>query len=225
MIAAGLTYDAANRSELRGFGERVVGVGSGVKSLKVRNIIFAQFNDFVGNGSSLGQDTAGLTGASIVVDNSLFRPDPFSNVTITGDGGGLYFELDGDSVLTITDSTFSNYVATNGGAIAVRLRGNSRLIIISSRFENNSVSGAGGAIRVILESGSVTIMGSQFTGNSATVGGRDIRIEGPASLAAAATTKPSVYLIGNSYSGADSVLVSGVVDVFTQQVALPIVKR
>jgi hypothetical protein len=224
MLAAGLTYNPSNRSELRGFGERVVGLDSAVKSFTVRNVIFTQFSNFTGNGGDLAQSSAGLSAANIAIDNSLFRSDVSSGVTIAGDGGGLYLELDNGATLTITGSTFSDNAATNGGALQVRLRGNSKLIITDSSFQNNSASGEGGAIRVILESGSVVISRSQFSGNSATVGGRDIRIQGPVSLAAVAA-RPTVYLIGNSYSASDTVQISGTLDVFTEQVTLPLVVR
>ena len=221
MLAAGFSYDTNNRSELRGFGARVVGLDSAVKNFQIRDMILAQFGSFTGNGGVLGQSAAGLTGTSVTLANTTVRADPSGSVALTGNGGGLYLELDAGSTLRITGSSFTKNTATNGGAIQVRLRGNSTLFIAESAFQDNDATVNGGAIRVLLESGSVVIADTQFSGNTAIGAGRDIRIEGPTG----ASASQRVYLVRNTYSGANSVSVTGNITVYTNQVALPLVRR
>jgi len=225
MLAAGFVFDRAQRTDLRAFGDRVLGASSTVKSLKLRNLRFTQFDNFTGNGAGFGQSGAGLSGATIELDNSLFQPDLISGLAATGNGGGLYIELDGSSVLRITNSTFSGNSAANGGAIQVRLRGNSTLIIAGSTFQNNTATGSGGAIRVILEGGSVVIADTSFEGNTAASGGRDIRIEASGVSALAQSAQPKVFLLRNTYSGSNSVSITGIVTVYDEQVALPLLRK
>lgn len=219
MLAAGLTFNPANRSELRGFDPRVLTVANGVRSLKIRNTILGLGSNFTGRGGGLF--FTGQISTTFEFTNLLVRP--VSNGDgVSGEGGGMFLDVDGGSQIAIRNSEFRNNSALAGGGLEVRLRGGSRLLVSDSIFADNSASTTGGGLRIWLYDGVAVINRNQFLNNSATQGGGAIRIVRPAG----STGQAVVYLVGNSFSGNSSNLsIDPGITVYDEQIFLPLLAR
>lgn len=224
MLAAGLTFNPANRSELRGFDPRVLTVASGVRSLKIRNTILGLGGNLTGRGGGLFFTSQIST--SFEFANLLVRP--LSNGDgVSQEGGGMFLDVDGGSRIEIRDSEFRNNSALAGGGLEVRLRGGSRLVVSDSVFADNSATSRGGAMRIWLYDGVAVISRNQFLNNTAEegsnfVGGGAIRIVRPAG----STGQAVVYLIGNTFSGNSSNLsIDPGITVYDEQIFLPLLVR
>lgn len=226
MLAAGLTYNAADRSGLRGDNTTpALSVDKGVTSLTVRSINTLSTSQISGNGGGMrvvgGVGSPKLSGATVVIDNSAFRPDFFLSdpVGATGDGGGLYLDIDGGAHLTIRDSLFEDLSAGgDGGGFAITVRGGSSVSITHTTVQRNSATGDCGGGKIVLVSGTVTLRNNTFSANSGAGGTDDLCITRPSGSSGTAT----VYLIGNSLSG---LRVDPGISVFIIQVFLPLVDR
>lgn len=219
MLAAGLTFNPANRSELRGFDPRVLTVASGVRSLKIRNIILGLGSSLTGRGGGLFFTSQIST--TFEFTNLLVRPLTNGD-GVSQEGGGMFLDVDGGSRIFIRNSEFRSNSALAGGGLEVRLRGGSRLLVSDSIFADNSAGTTGGGLRIWLYDGVAVINRNQFLNNSATQGGGAIRIVRPAG----STGQAVVYLVGNSFSGNSSNLsIDPGITVYDEQIFLPLLTR
>jgi CSLREA domain-containing protein len=118
-------------------------------------------NSKIANNSATegGNVFTSYTNSSLTVANSIFSGDP---AVISTYGGAI---MNGGSIITITNSTFSNNFTTNrGGAIYNDGPPSNVNIITNSTFSGNTASAEmGGAI---YNSATLTITNSTFSGNS-----------------------------------------------------------
>ncbi|MBX0330225.1 hypothetical protein K2Z83_21380 [Oscillochloris sp. ZM17-4] len=228
MLAAGLTYNPADRSGLRADNTNpVFSLDEGVTSLLVRSINALSTDQISGNGGGMRvvglAGSPKLSGATITIDNSAFRPDFSFSGTLgaLGDGGGIYLDLDNGSRLTISDSLFEDLSAGgDGGGFTIVVRGGSTVDISRTTVQRNSAAGDCGGGKIVLENGTITLRGNTFDSNAGAGGTADLCITRPVGSSGAA----KVYLLDNSFS-ASGLRVDAGVSVFTSQVFLPLVRR
>jgi Concanavalin A-like lectin/glucanases superfamily/CARDB len=117
-----------------------------------------------GNGSTLTRDVSASLFRILIVKGSLI----VNNLTLShasasgGYGGAIYIAI---AALEVHDSTFQNDAGGLGGAIG----GNGSLVITNSAFTDN-VATNGGALYLVGGSG-MTVTNSSFTNNTASDGG------------------------------------------------------
>lgn len=195
LLAAGFTYDPAQRSELFGdFNGPTLPISlTGGLTAALQNLAFGFYSI---NGSGAAISGVISDGARLRLENLRFEGN---QVGVNGVGGAVLIQVRGGSQLVIADSEFSTNQAFSGGALRVELYGNSSLVIERSSFSNNeAIGGDGGAVEVVVESGSVTIRDSTFSDNVATNGaGGAVRVE----RAPGATGSAVAHIAGNTYSG------------------------
>jgi hypothetical protein len=224
LLAAGLLYDTTKLSGLTAFGDPVLRLDDDVKRFDMRNIDLLQNDQASGNGAGLtvsgATATPRLIGATITLTNVTFKPNYFSdNVGATGNGGGLYLDLDGGSQLTLRENTFREYRAgDSGGGFYLIVRGNSSVLIEHTTVQNNTAASCGGG-KLLIYSGTVTISDSNFSGNTAGGKASDLCIE----RAAGATGTARVFLRGTTF-GVGALSVTGDVVVYDERVMLPLLR-
>lgn len=226
LIAAGFQYDPTKHSGLTAFDESVLRLDDDVKSFTARNLDVMQDGTATGNGGGLtvagSTQNPRLSSATITLENVAVKPNYFAGtVGASGNGGGLYLDLDGGSRLTIRDSAIRQYRASgSGGGFYFIVRGGSSVLIERTAVQNNSAATCGGG-RIILHSGTVTISDSSFSGNTA--GGQ------PSGLcverAVGATGPAAVYLRGVTFAGGAGITASGNVVVYDEVVFLPLLRQ
>lgn len=218
MLAAGFTFNPNNRTEIRGFDSRVLTVASGVRSLKIRNMILGLGGNLTGKGGGLS--FTGQISTTFEFTNLLVRP--LSNGDgVSEEGGGMFLDINNGSRISIRNSEFRNNSALAGGGLEVRLRGGSRLVVSDSIFADNSASTTGGGLRITLADGVAVINRNQFLNNAATQGGGAIRIRREGT-----TGQAVVYLIGNTFNGNSTNLsIDPGITVYDEQIFLPVVSR
>lgn len=226
MLAAGLLYNPANRSSLNNFDSPVLRLDSGVKSLAIRSLNMLTSQQISGNGGGLrvvgGDPSPRLNGASLLIDNSAFRPNFFITdpTGAQGDGGGLFLDLDGGSSLTIRDSLFKDQTAGGkGGGFAITVRGGSRVTIERTLVQGNRANSCGGGV-ISIYSGTVTLRDSTFENNGSDAAVPDLCIERPAGSTGSAT----VYLLRSQFSQ-DGLRIDPGITVFTSQAFLPALSK
>jgi hypothetical protein len=228
MLAAGLTYNATNRSGLKSDSVHpALSVNEAVKSLVVRSINVLGTTQISGNGGGMRVVGASanprLSAATIIIDSSAFRPDFFlgGQTGASGEGGGLYLDLDSGSQLTISNSLFEDLSAGgDGGGFSIAVRGGSTVNISNTTVQRSSAAGNCGGGKIILESGTVTLRNNQFSANSGPGGTPDLCITRPNGSSGTAT----VYLFGNSFS-ANGLRIDPGITVVTSQSFLPLIQR
>ena len=153
---AGHTLDGKN-------GARIFYVGSDVKTLTLKNIIFK-------NGKVNGAGGAILNdGAKLIIDNC-----SFINNRITGTTGGAIASNNVNNI-KITNSVFSkNYATGVGGAISIT--GNNAVISNCVFTNNEARDSLGGAILIL--GNSATLTNNTFSNNKAGRDGGAVDIEG-----------------------------------------------
>ena len=111
-------------------------------------------NEFVGNKAQIGGAIFVTQGSEVVIKNSSFIGNNATNYSMeTSFGGALYIEdgTDGkhnmltESTVVISESEFSDNIATNGGALTAI---NTTVNIISSKVCNNMAEMFGGAMYI-----------------------------------------------------------------------------
>ncbi|MBE6489631.1 MAG: hypothetical protein E7Z83_02100 [Methanobrevibacter sp.] len=158
-----LTIDGAGHTLDGKNGARIFYVGSDVKTLTLKNIIFK-------NGKINGAGGAILNdGARLTIDNC-----SFINNRITGTTGGA-IASNNVNYIRITNSKFSgNYATGVGGAISIT--GNYAEISNCTFSNNEARDNLGGAILVL--GNSATVKNNAFTNNKAGRDGGAVDIEG-----------------------------------------------
>lgn len=167
-IAANTVINGGGLVTLSGNGaNRIFSVNDGIQ-LTLQNITLTRGRSADNGGAIFGGYRSRITiSGSRLIDNIS---------TKTGEAGGGAIYVKGESILTISNSTFTNNRASLGGAIYNLL---SNLTVTGSTFSNNSAgvavtgtsSGAGGAIYVDGadgEAGKIVLQRNTFTGNIAT---------------------------------------------------------
>ncbi len=115
-----------------------------------------------------------------------FTGNTFLNNTSTTDGAALW--LDGQTIFTVNNNTFTGNLGEYGGAIAVSKLLSAGLIL-SNTFQGNTAAELGGAIYVNGVTNTLTITGNQILSNTASRG------------AGIGSTGPSTFLISNNEIG------------------------
>jgi hypothetical protein len=228
MLAAGLTYNATHRSGLRSDStDPALSADEGVSSLVVRSINVLGTTQISGSGGGLRVVGASagpkLSGATVIIDNSAFRPDFFLGGPsgATGDGGGLYLDIDAGTRLTIMDSLFEDLSAGgDGGGFTIIVRGGSTVSISNTTVQRSSAAGDCGGGKIVLVSGTVTLRNNTFESNAGAGGTADLCITRPNGSSGTA----AVYLLGNSFS-ANGLHIDPGITIFTSKVSLPLVRR
>jgi predicted outer membrane repeat protein len=173
-----------------GFATRLFDVSA---SLTLNDIILDRF---ASQGSGGGNGGAIRSTGTVVLDNVTIQ---FSLTNFCG--GAIY----SDGTLIISNSTFdTNTAGRDGGAICTGVSGTNRLQVTNSGFTNNIASdpvfnlASGGAIVVGGPIAEATIIDSFFLSNSATYGGGlNVKAGGTATLRTQNSANPVTFL-GNS---------------------------
>ena len=127
----------------------------------------------VRNGSSdKGAGIAVLDGVNLLLTNSLVDNNR-NTAGVTGEGGGLFFDQTGSSVIRNTTIS-NNFTSGTGGGIAVY--GSHQLLLENSTLSNNDASRNGGAIDSNSIDAAIEIVGGQLIANSSVDNGGGISI-------------------------------------------------